>query len=153
MKILAVSDSHGSDGTLERILQREPDCDVLVHLGDGAKDMDLLLRYTAGRQVYFIKGNCDPGGAGLAEKQVFTVEGKKILACHGHRFNVKTGPDALYFEGLKENADICLYGHTHVQAADRAGNMLLLNPGAARSGFYAVIGIADGQIRYELKRL
>jgi putative phosphoesterase len=142
MKLLVVSDSHGDTASLEMILQRAADCDALVHLGDGADDLDTLLRYTQGKAVYRVRGNCDPG-LPYAERLVFRVAGKTVLACHGHKYRVETGPDRLYFEGLRENADLCLYGHTHRQAADEDTGILLLNPGAVKNRRYAVVTLDE----------
>ena len=155
MKLLVISDSHGKDDMLEMILERENDSDYLIHLGDGANDMASLLRYTVNKRVYLTQGNCDLGGMGrgLAPQHVFTVEGVTVLACHGHRYNVKLGLQNLYYAGLQENARICLFGHTHYQQMGDVEGMLLLNPGAAHDGRYAVITIENGKITPVLKHI
>lgn len=153
MRLLVLSDSHGSRSFPELILKKEPACDIIVHLGDGADDLNGLMRYTARKQLWLTKGNCDPVCLGLKEKHVFTVEGVTVLACHGHPFGVKTGLDALYFEGLKEHAALCLYGHTHVAADDEYNGVRFLNPGAAGSGRYAVIDVTDGKITAALRQI
>lgn len=153
MRILVVSDSHGDEAFLEIILRRERKCDMLIHLGDGADDVQRLLEYTANKSVWLTKGNCDPAAYGFAEKHVIRANGKNLLACHGHRFNVKTGLDALYFEGLKEKADACLYGHTHISACEQENGMLFFNPGAVKNGRYGIITINNGVITPELKSI
>ncbi len=153
MKLLVISDSHGRVSFLEAILRREADCAYLIHLGDGAADMTHLMEYTAHKKVFLTRGNCDAAGTGLKEQHVFTAEGVRALACHGHRFRVKYGLQALYYAGLQENAELCLFGHTHMPTLLQEGEMLLLNPGAAYNGRYAVVTVENGRIAPELKQL
>ncbi|MCH5198948.1 MAG: YfcE family phosphodiesterase [Oscillospiraceae bacterium] len=153
MRILIVSDSHGDEAFLEMILRRERSCDMIIHLGDGADDLMRFLEYTAHKPVYLTKGNCDPAAYGYAEKHIIPAEGKKLLSCHGHRFNVKMGLDALYFEGLKENADVCLYGHTHAGNIELSNGLLLFNPGAVKNGRYGILTVKNGEISPELKSI
>ena len=154
MKILVLSDSHGNEAFLQMILQRERNCNMIIHLGDGADDiMMTMMAYTAQKTVYLTKGNCDPAAYGYAEKHIIPAEGKKLIACHGHRFNVKMGLDALYFEGLKEKADACLYGHTHIANIEYSNGILLFNPGAVKNGRYGILTINNGEITPELKSI
>ena len=153
MKVLAVSDSHGHTDVLETILRKEKDCGVLIHLGDGADDVSVLLPQAAGMQIWLTRGNCDAAACGYKEKHVIRLEGITLVACHGHRMNVRYDLTPLYFEGLKESARVCLYGHTHIQRADETGDILLLNPGAVLNGCYSVLLIENGYVGYELKNI
>jgi len=153
MKILVLSDSHGDEAFLEMILRRERNCDMIIHLGDGADDLIMHLPYTANKQIWLTKGNCDPAAYGYSEKHIIRADNKTLLACHGHRFGVKTGLDALYFEGLKENADVCLFGHTHIACMEYSNGMLMFNPGAVKNGRYGTITIKNGEITPELKSI
>lgn len=151
MKILILSDSHGRTVHLEHILKKEADCDMIVHLGDGAEDLDFCLPYTAHKQVWRVKGNCDPFACGFQESHVITAEGVTFFACHGHRYNAHLGLQNLYYAALSSSANVCLYGHTHVQKADTTDGILFLNPGAVKDGRYALLFAENGNIRYELK--
>ena len=151
MKILVVSDSHGSVTNLEHILNKENDCDMIVHLGDGADDLDFCLPYTAHKQIRRVRGNCDPAACGYLPEQVFTAEDVNVFACHGDRYSVYFGLQNLYFAAQSHNAGVCLYGHTHVQHADETDGLLLLNPGAVRDGRWALLYAGNGAYRYELK--
>ncbi len=153
MKLLALSDSHGAAGRLQAILQRETEVDGIVHLGDGAGDMARFLAFTVGKPVWIARGNCDRAADGLAEQHVFTEAGVTVLACHGHRYNVKTGLLALYFAAVQAQAKLCLYGHTHVQKAETYEGVTLLNPGAVMNGRYAVVTLENGAVTYALKSL
>ncbi len=138
MKILVISDSHGFTSSLEMILQKERDCEMIIHLGDGINDMGPLIKYTVGKPVYLIRGNND-FGPDIADQQVIRAKEVKIFACHGHRLYVKYGLEKLYLQGLKENARLCLYGHTHYQALEEFNGITLMNPGAAANKKYAVV--------------
>ena len=59
MTLLILSDSHGSTVFLEQALKRERGADIIVHLGDGADDLDMLREFTGGRLVYQCNGNMD----------------------------------------------------------------------------------------------
>jgi len=154
MKILVLSDSHGFEKSLCEILKNNANsCDMIIHLGDGCSDMQYMREYTGNKPVCVLKGNCDYGFAGEPERITTKAEGKTIFACHGHRYNVKEqyrSPTTLHYAALEENADICLYGHTHIQRLDEIDGMVILNPGAAKNGEYAIIGIKDGKIQVEL---
>ena len=128
---------------LQKILCKENDADMIVHLGDGAGDMARFLHFTVGKSVIYVRGNCDDRSLGLTEEQVFEAGGLRVLACHGHRFHVKSDLLGLYYEAKSKNASLCLYGHTHVPALDETDGVTMLNPGAAYFGRYAVITVTD----------
>ena len=152
MKLLVLSDSHGQESSLEMVLERERDCDMIIHLGDGADDMNLLMRYTVGKPIWLTRGNNDFGLA-IADRHVIQVEDVTVFACHGHRLQVKLGPERLYLEGLKENAQLCLYGHTHYQTVEEYNGITLLNPGAIMNRRYAVVEIQGKSIVPTLKHI
>jgi len=52
MRILIISDTHGRHGNLTEILEREPNIDLLIHLGD----VEGGARY--GRQIESWKAQC-----------------------------------------------------------------------------------------------
>ena len=152
MKILVISDSHGYESSLEMILQKEQDCEMIIHLGDGINDMGPLIRYTVGKPVYLIRGNND-FGPDIADQQVIKAQDVTIFACHGHRLYVKYGLEKLYLQGLKENARLCLYGHTHYQALEEFNGVTLMNPGAAANKKYAVVQAEGDAFTVLLKSL
>mgnify|MGYP003297992236 CR=1 FL=1 len=53
MKILLVSDTHGNNEALDKILKIHPDMDLYLHLGDSESTPELL------RPFVTVKGNCD----------------------------------------------------------------------------------------------
>ncbi len=151
MKILVLSDSHGNRNALRQILAKENDADMIVHLGDGAGDMAAFLPFTVNKSVICVRGNCDDKSLGFLEKQTFSAGDIRVLACHGHRFGVKTGLLSLYYEAQCQNAKLALYGHTHAHAVTENEGVLMVNPGAAFFGRYAVVAVEGGAISPELR--
>ena len=131
MKLLIFSDSHGCIEPMCRaVLTHAPD--IVVHLGDYVGDADELRRRFPQLALVSVRGNCDyasqaPDGAEFFAGPV------RVYACHGHRYNVKTGPEALIRAGHALGAGLVLYGHTHIPRQFRDGDMEVLNPGAARA--------------------
>ncbi len=153
MKLLVVSDSHGSTVFLEQALKRERGEDIIVHLGDGADDLEAMREFTGGRLVYQCNGNMDLYRCDYTERCIFPVENMTVFACHGHRYEVKSGFYRLTLAAKEQNARICLFGHTHSQFAEDGNGLLLLNPGSIRRGDYATVTVTDGHVSYELKQL
>ena len=83
MRICVVSDSHGRKKSLEELVGSN-NFDYIFFLGDGLSD----LRGIDSDKIKKVSGNCDFFSS-IAETQVFTIRGIKILITHGHKFKVK----------------------------------------------------------------
>lgn len=153
MKILVVSDSHGSTAFLEQALSRTRDADIVVHLGDGADDLEALRELTGGKLVYQCNGNMDLYRCNYTDRCIFPADGVTVFACHGHLYDVKSGFLRITLAAKEFNSRICLFGHTHSQFAEDRDGLLLLNSGSIRRGDYAVVYIENGNVRYELKNI
>ena len=152
---LVLSDSHGYLGRLEHILmasEQEGPFEGVLHLGDGFMDPDRF----ADRLPPLIRvpGNCDGlyVSADTPAVRVETLEGARVLLTHGHTLHVRSGKDTLLQRALQEGARAALFGHTHDPFMDTRQGVLLLNPGAAMNGKYAVLtvygnGAVDAQLR------
>ena len=155
-KYLVLSDSHGETGTLERILLAAGYGEKLwgvIHLGDGFGDLDRYEHLLP--PVLRVKGNCDFWVSTPGENALVTaVEGVPMLLTHGHLLQVRQGTDVLLSAALSQGCRAALYGHTHVQKMAWRNGVLLMNPGAACHGKYAVLRIdARGGIAPELYSL
>ena len=147
-RILLVSDSHGYDTFMEMMLDRHSEVDCVFHLGDGASDLPRLRRY-AKCPVLAVRGNCDGFGEEPAERQ-YEAEGERLFLTHGHLYRVKYRLDALAYRAEELGAQAALYGHTHRQALDRDGGVLLINPGSARVGDYGLLTLEAGKMDVQL---
>ena len=127
MRILAISDTHGRKEETLDIIQRLGACDLLVHLGDGAADIEKYRSYI-NADVLLIKGNNDFGDYPL--KHVLRIGGQSILCTHGHMLGVKQSQEKLADEATKCGCSIALYGHTHIISDNTANGVRLINPGS-----------------------
>ena len=71
MNILVFSDSH-------------------FHLGDVSRDARALGQQFQQLPIACVCGNCD-GPSDLPAQRILTLEGKRVLLCHGHTYGVKSG--------------------------------------------------------------
>ena len=142
MELLIFSDSHGRhDGMQEAIDRQLTGIDAVLFLGDGLRDADRLL--CDGATLYSVRGNCDWFADASVEAEItLSFEGHRLLLTHGHLYGVKGGVGALISHAASLNADVVLFGHTHIPycevipAGTVAGGreltrpMYLFNPGS-----------------------
>ena len=156
MKIVVVSDTHGNNGSILNIMKREPDAAMLLHCGDiCADDSEIISRVSC--PVHIVSGNMDFGSYFPNEK-VIEVEGHRIFMCHGNRQYVKYGLQELIGAARDVEADIALFGHTHVSMVDILPDLWIMNPGspvyprnAKRLGTYGIIDIQKEKVNCYLK--
>ena len=124
--IVVLSDTHRNLAPLDKIQTVLAECDYIVHLGDMASDAAGIFRQWP-EKTYILAGNNDFYGG---EKElVLDAEGRRIFACHGHRYGVKGGTERLAAAAKERGCDIALYGHTHVAETHEEEGVLLVNPG------------------------
>ena len=153
MKLLVVSDSHGVlTGMEQAVLREQPD--LIYHLGDCVRDADWLRERFFRIPLLNVAGNCDRGVSGPLQI-LDEVEGVRLLACHGHSYQVKTTLLHLYYAAREQQATLCLYGHTHIPRLDARDGIQFFNPGAAGAGTpcYGVVTISGGQAECSLRRV
>jgi uncharacterized protein len=138
MRVLVISDSHGDDRMLNRIVE-QTDCDHVIHCGDFCTDTDRL----PDRSLTVVRGNCD--WELVPEEKIWEGAGRRFFVTHGHRYQVNTSLLSVKYKGKEVEADIVCFGHSHFPLCEQSGNMLFLNPGSitAPRGFpeptYAVV--------------
>ncbi len=152
MKIIVMSDSHGSLNTVSDILDLHHDADAVIVLGDGLNDYSGRESANENQKFFFVSGNCDFYSV-YQEEEFREFAGKKIFFCHGHKYGVKHGYDDIKARAEKLGADICLFGHTHISYSDYCGGIYYLNPGAVCHGEFGIITIKNGQILTSLGSL
>lgn len=124
--VVVLSDTHRNTAPLSQISVVLDECDYIVHLGDMASDAkEIAARYL--EKTYVIAGNNDFWGG--ADDAVIDVEGRRIFACHGHKYGVKSGTERLVAAAKDRLCDIALYGHTHEAEVKEENGILLINPG------------------------
>lgn len=156
--ILAISDSHGKTETLQFILEEFASiCDMIAFCGDGASDMILNLELARKNRKFaknfpavtaIVQGNGDDNLFPVnfshslmpkkkADNELFIpktisakVAGKNILLTHGNSFGVYYGISNLEQYAAQENADLVLFGHTHIANRTDSATATFINPGS-----------------------
>ena len=133
MEALIISDTHGKKENIIRLIKEHPNTKYLLFCGDGLKDLEGLESRFPFLTVCSVRGNCDLF-ADEPEERLFTLEGVRILMIHGHTYGVKGGIGAALSYAKKKEADILLFGHTHIPreecACDGDRYITLFNPGS-----------------------
>jgi len=146
LRILVISDTHGSLSCTEKALKSAGNFDEIWHLGDvlyhgprnplpegySPKELASLLKK---HRVKYIRGNCD------ADVDIRVLEipemprigmeflgDVKILLVHGDQFEYEGGDPVSLAQA--HGCSVVLFGHTHVPLAERCEGVLLLNPGS-----------------------
>ncbi|MFF2909324.1 phosphodiesterase [Paenibacillus sp. NPDC057934] len=145
MKLMFISDIHGSlfwlERTLDKVAEEQPD--QLIFLGDfmyhGPRNplpegynpqgvADKLNAYK--NQIVAVRGNCDAevdqmllDFPMMGDYTLILFEGRRIYATHGHSFSMDKLPPL-------SPGDIFIQGHTHVPVADVKEGIYVLNPGS-----------------------
>jgi len=126
--------------------------ELILHAGDVCGDdiLDELRLIAPVRAVY---GNNDaPWDSGLVQAIDETFGGMRVHVSHGHEVG-KVTPENL---AAAYDADVIVYGHTHVQRVTRLDGRLIVNPGAAGPRRFkleasvALLTIANGTSEVEI---
>ncbi|WP_416151409.1 metallophosphoesterase family protein [Salipaludibacillus sp. HK11] len=155
MKALVMSDSHGWDNEVKKIVDRHRnDVDAIFHCGDSELSGDA----SALDGVRTVKGNCD-FGSDFPEEYVESVKDTTVFVAHGHLLNVKMTEMNLIYKGEETEAQVVCYGHTHIPAAVQEHNIVILNPGSMRLprdypvGTYVIVETTEKDIYVDFYNL
>ena len=145
MKLGIISDTHGSVDDFSEAMEVLEDCEKIIHLGDvlyhGPRNglpesydpKTIAEGLSKSDKFIYIKGNCDSEvdemviGQNLSEKErIVEIDDYRFYLVHGH---IGTEED-LIRKAIDLNADVLLYGHTHVKKLEHSGGVLVCNPGS-----------------------
>lgn len=145
MKILVFSDSHGELRYMtEAVTKEQPD--QVFHLGDHALDAEFLSRSFPLLPIVWVRGNCD-WSIKSPLTRLIPINGLCFFLCHGHSYHVKESLLSAVYAAREQQADVLLFGHTHVSFLERTPDGLtLFNPGCCygRRPSYGVILVRPG---------
>jgi putative phosphoesterase len=138
-KLLVISDTHGSLSVLKTALNwakdRLPPNDSIccaAFCGDGISDLppaaDAAGFYCDWK---YVRGNNDYSARSIPDNAVFDFADHRFYICHGHLHSLYSGYFSLVNSAQSNDADIVLFGHTHVPFCKREDGILLVNPGSA----------------------
>ena len=159
MKILIVSDTHGHESNLEKVLERVSPIDQLIHLGDVEGHEDYI-EALAECPAHIVSGNND-FFSDLPREEEFWLGKYHVLITHGHYYGVSVGTERLKEEAVSRNIDIAMYGHTHRPETDIDDEVTALNPGSisyprqwGRKPSYLIMEIdRDGEAHFTINYL
>lgn len=127
MKILIISDSHGRNTYLDRVLTSVGPIDMLLHMGD-LEGSENYIMSKAGCPVEMVSGNNDYF-TDIPRDKIVRVGSYKVFMTHGHRYQVNFGLDTIKQAGRERGVDIVMFGHTHVPLIDY-DDIIIVNPGS-----------------------
>lgn len=130
MRAIVISDSHNDTAACERVIQSIDKPDLIIHLGDIARDADYLEMLCYPTRFVSVLGNNDFLRHGDYER-VVEFDGHKIFICHGHTLGVCTSTERLEAVARKKQCSAALFGHTHRAVLKKCDDgLLVLNPGS-----------------------
>lgn len=158
-KLLVLSDTHGCISALGAALNwaknRMPPNDSIcgaVFLGDGISDLRPAVDKTGFYSDWkYVCGNNDYEHS-IPSSMVFDFADHRFFICHGHRHSIYSGYYALINSARSNDANIVLFGHTHIPFNKTMNGVLLINPGSvgrprSRIGAtFAVIECISGEM-------
>jgi putative phosphoesterase len=130
MRILVISDTHGDTYKAEEVIKKNEGINLIIHLGDYFRDAQKLSSIFPNIPIEYIYGNSDFMIEDVPAEKLLEYEGKKIFITHGHRYSVKWDYDKLYKKAEEMQADVLLFGHTHVAHITHKGHYYVVNPGS-----------------------
>lgn len=155
MKCLVFSDSHNYSYHITRAIRLHKDTEIVFFLGDGLSDIDEVSYAFPTVKFLAVRGNCDMRmlafGAMVGKTEEIEILGKRIVYTHGDLYGAKYGTGGLQKLAKDKNADIVLFGHTHLPElkyfSDCEKPFYLFNPGSvgSRAGMYGIITLTEGK--------
>lgn len=128
-KILIVSDTHGDNTNLRKVIANMKDSlYLMIHLGDMMCDLDVI-KGLVSCPVEMVKGNCD-SCYNLQSAKLIDIAGHKAFITHGHIYGGKWGLEAMKNIAEENGANIVMFGHTHEPLIEKYANITVLNPGS-----------------------
>ncbi len=149
-----ISDTHGQvRADVHRALAGVA---FILHAGDVCGD-EVLMELDLIAPTIAVRGNCDDPDLPRLARQIERVErGVRIHVSHGHELGAPTVDRLL----AAYDADVIVYGHTHLPLIARANDRLVVNPGAAGPRRFDIVPSvarltigADGEVDVEVVEL
>lgn len=159
MRILIVSDTHGSLRNFDIVIEREKEIDMLLHLGDVEGDDDYM-EAVMNCPVHIVGGNNDYF-SGLPGEIELRIGKYKVFMTHGHGYYVSMDTRRLKQAARARGADIAMYGHTHRPDIDLEDGVKVINPGSlsyprqsGRQATYIIMEVnTEGEVEFTLKHV
>lgn len=127
IRVGLLSDTHGL--LRPEAVERLRGADHIIHAGDVGRP-DILVELGMLAPVTAVWGNTDGFDVRAETAEVARIElaGRRVVVVHGHQLGSPTP------QGLRlryPEADVVVFGHTHIPLVDGGRRPLVVNPGAA----------------------
>lgn len=148
MKVIVMSDSHGKNSAIDKVLEKHSDADLFIHCGDIETDEHVY------PNISIVAGNNDIY-YDYPDMLKLKVGNHRLLVMHGNQSYFQNRLQFLSKKAIEEHCDIVCYGHTHVAAIDDCNGIKCINPGSlwhsrdGRSPSYVILTL-DDKINVEL---
>jgi uncharacterized protein len=144
LRLGILSDTHGL--LRPEVFTHLDGVDLILHAGDvGAPD--LLVELEALAPVLAVHGNTDGFSLRARAPEIIqqTLGGARVVLLHGHQFGRSPNPKNLR-EAFPE-ADLIIFGHTHVPLLEEADGCVFVNPGSCGpQRFQLPVGLVRGTL-------
>lgn len=156
MKVMVMSDTHGYIFNAREALDRHPEVEIVLHLGDYCRDASQLSQLYPDIRFEYVYGNCDIGVGTVSADKTIEIEGVTVFMTHGHKYSVKWDYNRILAKAQAERASVILFGHTHVAVIDNIDNKLVINPGSisesrsSKSESYIIMDVVDNKVNAEI---
>lgn len=126
MKILIVSDTHGRHSNLLHTIEKVRPIDLMIHLGDIIGNEDYI-KQIAPCKVEMVAGNND-FFSDVPKEKIIKIGNYTVMLTHGH--GVYYGINQIKEAARKNQAEIVMFGHTHVPMINLSDDIWVINPGS-----------------------
>ena len=146
VKVGIISDTHGNESLLKKVIEKNIHIDTWIHAGDGASECGRMKELFSDKKFFFVRGNCDSNPEVPHELHIF-LDGVPFFITHGHREKVKNDFFELQWMAHHYKAQVTVFGHTHYQAQFINDQIFFINPGSLSTGYdYAILEVGDGKV-------
>ena len=129
MRIVIISDTHGSLENLRTVLAEAGPFDYLIHCGD-VEGQEEEIRQMARCRCTFVRGNNDYA-SDLPDFDCVTLGELRLLVTHGHRAGIAYSVAKARQAAREAGCRAVLYGHTHLPLIDTSvPDTVVINPGS-----------------------
>ncbi|MBO8159836.1 metallophosphoesterase [Thermosyntropha sp.] len=130
-KIAVLGDTHSDIEKAEKVFIEEG-VEYFLFTGDYYSD---AVKLSKKLNIGFtgVIGNCDlafQSAIGFPEEEFLLIGDKKVYMVHGHQYRVKENLNVLYYRALEVEADVVIFGHTHIPVCEEINQIWFLNPGS-----------------------
>ncbi|MCK4353359.1 YfcE family phosphodiesterase [candidate division WOR-3 bacterium] len=159
MKVGVLSDSHKNVEFVEKVIGwfKKQEVEKIIHLGDDYDDADTVKH----PEVIKIPGVFSEHykNPDIPNRLIFEFEGWKVLITHTRESHKNDLPKDLKPEKVikSKEAEIILYGHTHIPKIERQGGIIYINPGhlqeSDKKGYppsFALLDFEKGMLRAKI---